>query len=221
MPLSLGRDYLLVNPPAFELVRWRDGQRIGQWRVITGKTSSPTPIFSATVTGVNFNPWWNVPANIVRESVGSLIRRSPATARARGYVWSGGSVRQKPGPQNSLGQMKLVMPNRHSVYLHDTPNKDLFNREVRAFSHGCVRVGDAMGLAENLLEGSKTRTEIDEIVASVRTVTIPLAQPVPVYIAYFTAGVGADGAVVTYPDVYRRDGRITFVARVKDTECSG
>lgn len=221
MPLSLGRDYLLVNPATFELVRWRDGQRIGQWRVITGKTSSPTPIFSATVTGVNFNPWWNVPANIVRESVGSLIRRSPATARARGYVWSGGSVRQKPGPQNSLGQMKLVMPNRHSVYLHDTPNKDLFNREVRAFSHGCVRVGDAMGLAENLLEGSKTRTEIDEIVASVRTVTIPLAQPVPVYIAYFTAGVGADGAVVTYPDVYRRDGRITSVARVKDTECSG
>ncbi len=221
MPLSLGRDYLLVNPAAFELTRWRDGQRTGQWRVITGKTSSPTPIFSATVTGVNLNPWWNVPANIVRESVGSLIRRSPATARARGYVWSGKSVRQKPGPQNSLGQMKLVMPNRHSVYLHDTPNKDLFNRDVRAFSHGCVRVGDALGLAEGLLEGSKTRAEIDAIVATRRSVTIPLAQPVPVYIAYFTAGVGADGALVTYPDVYRRDGHIASVSRVKDTECSG
>lgn len=221
MPLSLGRDYLLVNPAAFELTRWRDGQRIGQWRVITGKTSTPTPIFSASVTGVNLNPWWNVPANIVRESVGSLIRRSPATAQARGYVWSGGTVRQKPGPQNSLGQMKLVMPNRYNVYLHDTPNKDLFNRDVRAFSHGCVRVRDAFGLAESLLEGSKTRAEIDAIVASARSVTIPLARPVPVYVAYFTAGVGADGVVVTYPDVYRRDGRIASVARVKDTECSG
>lgn len=223
MPLSLGRDYLLVNAAAFELTRWRDGQRIGQWRVITGKTSSPTPIFSAMVTGVNLNPWWNVPANIVRESVGNLIRRSPATARARGYVWSGGSVRQKPGPQNSLGQMKLVMPNRHSVYLHDTPNKDLFNREVRAFSHGCVRVGDALGLSQNLLEGSKTRAEIDAIVASNRSVTLPLAQPVPVYIAYFTAGVGADGKIAIYPDVYRRDGRITSIARgaALATECSG
>ncbi len=223
MPLSLGRDYLLVNPAAFDLTRWRDGQRIGQWRVITGKTSSPTPIFSATVTGVNLNPWWNVPANIVRESVGSLIRRSPATARARGYVWGGGSVRQKPGPQNSLGQMKLVMPNRHSVYLHDTPNKDLFKREVRTFSHGCVRVDDALGLAQSLLEGSKSRAQIDEIVATRRSVTISLAQPVPVYIAYFTAGVGADGAVVTYPDVYRWDQRITSIARTaaQGTECSG
>lgn len=222
MPLSLGRDYLLVNPAAFEVNRWRDGQRIGQWRVITGKTSSPTPIFSATVTGVNLNPWWNVPANIVRESVGSLIRRSPATARARGYVWGGGSVRQKPGPQNSLGQMKLVMPNRHSVYLHDTPNKDLFNRDVRAFSHGCVRVSNALGLAESLLEGSKTRAEIDAIVASNRSVTLPLVQPMPVYIAYFTAGVGADGNVVSYPDVYHRDGRIASIARgaAPTTECS-
>lgn len=223
MSLSLGRDYLLVNAAAFELTRWHDGQRIAQWRVITGKTSSPTPIFSATVTGVNLNPWWNVPANIVRESVGSLIRRSPATARARGYLWSGGSVRQKPGPQNSLGQMKLVMPNRHSVYLHDTPSKDLFNRDVRAFSHGCVRVSNALGLAESLLEGSKTRAEIDAIVASNRSVTLSLAQPMPVYVAYFTAGVGADGKVVTYPDVYRRDGRIVSVARTSApaSECSG
>lgn len=221
MPLSLGRDYLLVNTAAFEASRWRDGQRTGTWRVITGKTSSPTPIFSTSVTDVNLNPWWNVPANIVRESVGSLIRRSPATARARGYVWSGGSVRQKPGPQNALGQMKLVMPNRYSVYLHDTPSRDLFNRDVRAFSHGCVRVGDALGLAESLLDGVKTRAEIDAIVASGRSVTIALAQPVPVYIAYFTASAGPDGALATYPDIYRRDGRITSLGAAKTKDCSG
>lgn len=221
MPLSLGRDYLLVNTAAFEASRWRDGQRTGTWRVITGKTSSPTPVFATAVTGVNLNPWWNVPSNIVRESVGSLIRRSPATARARGFVWGGGSVRQKPGPQNALGQMKLVMPNPYSVYLHDTPNRDLFARDVRAFSHGCVRVGDALGLAQNLLDGIKTRGEIDAIVASGRSVAIPLKQPVPVYIAYFTAGVSPDGTVTTYPDIYRRDARIAPLALVNATDCSG
>lgn len=221
MPLSLGQDYLLVNVAAFQATRWRADQRAGTWRVITGKVGSPTPVFSTAVTGVNLNPWWNVPANIVRESVGSLIRRSPATARARGYVWSGGQVRQKPGPQNSLGQMKLVMPNRYSVYLHDTPNRELFDREVRTFSHGCVRVGDALGLAQNLLEGVRTRDEIDAIVASGKSVTIPLVRPVPVYIAYFTAGSAADGSLALYPDIYRRDGRVPALASAAKSDCAG
>lgn len=221
MPLSLGQDYLLVNAAAFQAARWRSDQRVGTWRVITGKVGSPTPVFSATITGVNLNPWWDVPANIVRESVGSLIRRSPATARARGYVWGGGRVRQKPGPQNALGQMKLVMPNRYSVYLHDTPNRELFDREVRTFSHGCVRVGDALGLAQNLLEGVRTRAEIDVVVASGRSVTISLARPVPVYIAYFTAGSAADGSLALYPDVYGRDGRISALASAARSDCFG
>lgn len=221
MPLSLGQDYLLVNAAAFQATRWRAEQRVGTWRVITGKPGSPTPVFSATINGVNLNPWWNVPANIVRESVGSLIRRSPATARARGYVWGGGSVRQKPGPQNALGQMKLVMPNRYSVYLHDTPNRELFDREVRTFSHGCVRVGDALGLAQNLLEGTRTRAEIDAVVASGKSVTIPLLRPVPIYITYFTAGSAADGSLALYPDVYRRDGRVPALASAAKSDCSG
>lgn len=221
MPLSLGQDYLLVNAAAFQATRWRADQRVGTWRVITGKPGSPTPVFSATITGVNLNPWWNVPANIVRESVGSLIRRSPATARARGYVWGGGSVRQKPGPQNALGQMKLVMPNRYSVYLHDTPNRELFDREVRTFSHGCVRVGDALGLAQNLLEGARTRAEIDALVTSGKSITIPLVRPVPVYIAYFTAGSAVDGSLAFYPDVYGRDGRVPTLASAAQSNCSG
>lgn len=221
MPVSLGQDYLLVNAAAFELNRWQGDKRVGTWRVIVGKTATPTPIFSATVTGVNLNPWWNVPATIVRESVGGLIRRSPATARARGYVWSGGSVRQKPGPNNALGQMKLVMPNGFSVYLHDTPSRDLFQREVRAFSHGCVRVGDALGLAESLLQGVKTRPQIDALVASRVSVTVGLARPVPVYIAYFTAGTRADGTLAYFDDLYGRDRRVPAVARLDRSECAG
>lgn len=221
MPISLGQDYLLVNAAGFELTRWRGGQRVGSWRVIVGKTASPTPIFSATVTGVNINPWWNVPSNIVRESVGGLIRRSPATARARGYVWGGGSVRQKPGPGNALGQMKLVMPNPFSVYLHDTPNRDLFNQDVRAFSHGCVRVGDALGLAESLLAGVKNRSQIDALVASRNSVTVGLIRPVPVYIAYFTAGIRSDGSLALYDDIYSRDRRVPLVLAEQGSECAG
>lgn len=220
MPISLGADYLLVNAAAFELTRWRDGARVGSWRVIVGKKSTPTPVFSTAVQGVNLNPWWNVPGNIVRESVGALIRRSPATARARGYVWGGGAVRQKPGPGNALGQMKLVMPNAYSVYLHDTPNRDLFNREVRAFSHGCVRVDNALGLVENLLEGTRTRAEIDALVATGNSQIVALARPIPVYVAYFTAGTRADGSLALFPDLYGRDKRVPVLANKPSTECS-
>lgn len=221
MPISLGSDYLLVNAAAFELTRWRGGKRVGSWPVIVGKTSTPTPVFSAMVTGVNFNPWWTVPGNIVRESVGGLIRRSPATARARGFVWSGGSIRQKPGPGNALGQMKLVMPNPFSVYLHDTPNRELFKKDVRAFSHGCVRIGDALGLAESLLEGVRSRPQIDALVASRNTVTVGLGRPIPVYAAYFTAGTTGDGSLALFNDIYGRDQRVPALATAGMGECTG
>lgn len=221
MPVSLGPDYLLVNAAAFELTRWRGGKRVGRWPVIVGKAATPTPVFSALVTGVNINPWWTVPANIVRESVGGLIRRSPATARARGYVWSGGSIRQKPGPGNALGHMKLVMPNPYSVYLHDTPDRELFKREVRAFSHGCVRVGDALGLAESLLDGIRSRSQIDALVASRKTVTVGLDHSIPVYVAYFTAGANSEGSIGLFNDIYGRDQRIPALASAGMGECTG
>lgn len=221
LPRSLGDDYVLVNIPAFEARLWRDGEQAGTWPVIVGKTSTPTPVFSTKIEGVIFNPWWNIPASIVRESVGGLVRRNPALARARGYVWSDGRYRQKPGPDNALGQMKLVMPNPYSVYMHDTPGKHLFAEEVRTFSHGCIRTGDAIGFAATLLEGVKTREEIDAIVASNTNTQIDLAEPIPVYITYFTAVRDGQGGVRLLADVYRRDERIRLAARdTFATECS-
>lgn len=201
MPRLLGSDHVLVNAPAFEARLWRAGKQAGTWRVIVGKPSTPTPVFSATVTGVILNPWWVVPASIIRE------KRGVFPARA-GYVRSGGRISQKPGPGNALGQMKLDMPNPYTVYMHDTPSKQLFARDVRAFSHGCVRVDDALGFAATLLDGVKTRAEVDAIVATRRTTTVPLPSHLPVYLAYFTAGVRSDGQVAYYPDIYGRDGRV-------------
>lgn len=212
MPQSLGPNYVLVNAALFEADLWRGGQRAGTWPVIVGKKSTPTPIFNATITGVILNPWWEIPASIVRESVGGLVRRNPSLARARGYVWGGGRYRQQPGPNNALGQMKLVMPNPYSVYMHDTPSKHLFEREVRAFSHGCIRTGDAIGYAATLLDGVKTREEVDAIVASRKTTSIPLARSLPIYVAYFTAATDANGNLVIQPDIYGRDRRIEVAA---------
>ncbi|WP_164843883.1 L,D-transpeptidase family protein [Croceicoccus ponticola] len=215
MPRDPGADYLIVNAPAFEARLWRGGKPVGAWRVIVGKTSTPTPIFGATVTGVNINPWWYIPASIVRESIGALVRRSPATARARGYVWGNGSYRQRPGPNNALGVVKLVMPNNYRVYLHDTPNKALFDEQVRTFSHGCIRVSDALGLATTLLDGRMTRDEIDAIVATRKTTTVDLPRGLPIYVTYFTAFADGDGSVRVVPDIYRRDTRIRASADMR------
>lgn len=208
MPHDLGSEYVIVNAASFEASLWRGGARAGTWPVIVGKPGSPTPVFAATVSGVTFNPWWDIPANIVRESVGALVRNNPKLARQRGYVWGGGRYRQRPGPGNALGAMKLVMPNSYSVYLHDTPNKALFEKDVRAFSHGCVRVGDALGFATTLLDGARTREQVDVIVAGGVTTTVPLSRPIPVYLAYFTATVRADGQFALVDDIYGRDARM-------------
>lgn len=213
MPRSLGESYVLVNAARFEADLWRQGSHVGTWRVIVGKQSTPTPVFQATIEGVVLNPWWEIPASIVRESVGALVRNNPSLARARGYVVQNGRYRQRPGPNNALGQMKLVMPNPYSVYMHDTPNRQLFDEEVRSFSHGCIRTGDAIGFATTLLEGAASREEVDRILESRETRTLSIVDPMPVYVTYFSAVAEADGTVTILDDLYGRDGRIRVVAR--------
>lgn len=206
MPRDLGERYLLVNVPAFTISLVENGRVIERRRVIVGKVSTPTPQFAALVTGVIFNPWWDVPASIVRESVGRQLRANPALARARGYVVSNGRVRQAPGPANALGQMKLVMPNPFSVYVHDTPSKHLFAEEVRAFSHGCVRTDDALGLANSLIgKSAGTGAAARD---SGRTMQVDVAKPVPIYVVYFTAAAEETGEIATFPDIYARDGPV-------------
>lgn len=218
MPLVMGSRYLLVNAASFEVSLWEEDRKTMSWPVIVGKPTSPTPIFDAVVSGVILNPWWEIPSSIVREGIGSLVRNNPAAARRKGYVVQNGRYRQRPGPGNALGQMKLVMPNSYSVYLHDTPNKRLFAEPVRTFSHGCVRVGGAIDLAKTLLAGSATGQRIDAILANRKTTSLPLERPIPVYIAYFTAEA-AGGAVTYFPDVYNRDRR-QLAQREPATDCA-
>lgn len=219
MPSDPGQDYLIVNTASFQASLWRGGALAGNWPVVVGKRKTPTPVFAATVSGVTLNPWWDIPPTIVRESIGALVRKNPALARQRGYVWGGGRYRQRPGPNNALGQMKLVMPNAYNVYLHDTPSKDLFSREVRAFSHGCIRVGSALDFARSVLAGAETVERFDALLASGKTATIPLGRTIPVYITYFTAVVGPDGATALLPDIYGRD-RGAITSRESSGRCA-
>lgn len=213
LPRNLGDRYLLVNIPEYRLRLIDDDREIATHRVIVGKSRTPTPQFSAHVTGVILNPPWNVPQSIIAESVGSLVRNRPQVARARGYTWSysGGGLRvtQQPGPQNALGQMKLDMPNPLSVYIHDTPSKELFERDTRTFSHGCIRTQNPFDLAEALLqESGASRSEIDAGVAARRTKRMALADPIPVYVVYMTAVVGAGDSIDFVADPYRLDDAI-------------
>jgi murein L,D-transpeptidase YcbB/YkuD len=210
LPRSLGYHYLWVNTAAYQLDLVENDRVIESHRVIVGKPASPTPVFAALVTGVTANPWWNVPRNIVAESVGATVRNRPAEAARLGYVATRGAgglqVRQRPGPLNALGQVKLELPNPYSVFIHDTPSRALFDKEVRAFSHGCIRTQDPVRLARTLLGAEGVRS-FDQYLAAGTNRTIALDKPVPVYIVYFTAvaNPAAPGGVDYFDDVYRRD----------------
>jgi murein L,D-transpeptidase YcbB/YkuD len=213
LPRELGRRYLWVNVPAFRLDLIEDQRVVASHRIIVGKPGSQTPSFQAQVTGVTVNPWWNVPCSIVDESIGKLVASNPAEAARRGYVASRDAkghltVRQKPGPDNALGRIKLEMPNPFDVYIHDTPSKDLFANTRRAFSHGCIRTEDPKSLAVILL-GPAQESTVDMLLATNVSRTLKLAPPVPVYVLYLTAEADPDtpDGVATYPDIYRRDPR--------------
>lgn len=212
MPRTLGDRHIFVNVPAYKLRLMDAGQVKTEHRVIIGKPQTSTPQLSAMVEGVIFNPSWYIPQSILREGLGAQIRSNPAGVRARGYDWTVGEdgtiwARQKPSPKNALGLVKLDMPNKYAIFIHDTPGKHLFEEEVRAFSHGCMRTDRAMFLAGMIsgLYGGKKPEEIGDIVRSGETTKIPVDKAFPVYIAYFTAAAGANGKIAFYDDIYGRD----------------
>ena len=202
MPRDLGTRHVIVNVPAFTAAIVQDGRVVRRHRAVVGARRTPTPQLAAQITAVTLNPWWTVPQSIIREMGGNFggyqVRRL-----------EGGTllVRQPPGPRNALGRLKIEMPNDHAIYLHDTPAQHLFSRPVRAFSHGCIRTHAVRDFAAELLAptGQWDRGAIDRAIATGDNQQVPLAAPIPVYIAYFTAAATTDGGIVTYADIYGRD----------------
>ena len=231
MPDDLGARHILVNIPQFHL--WvREGDRVvHNQRIIVGTQGDQTPIFSADMNQVVFSPYWNIPESIVEGETLPAILRDPAyltrnnldvLRRSGGSVervdpstvdWNDPSVtkdlslRQRPGPSNALGHVKFLMPNRHAVYLHDTPADQLFDKVGRAFSHGCVRLEEPIALARYVLDDQPEWTEqrIQKAMHSGDEQVVKVKQPIPVHLVYFTAWVDETGQVQIFKDVYRRD----------------
>lgn len=210
VPARLKDDYLLVNIPAYKLYILENDSVLFNMNVVVGKSQHKTVIFNGDIKYVVFSPYWNVPASILKNEIQPAIRRNPRYLAQHNMEWNGNSVRQKPGPNNSLGLVKFLFPNSHSIYLHDSPAKSLFNETARAFSHGCIRVSEPKKLAQYLLRNDPAWDEksITAAMNKGREQTVTLSKTVPVFIAYFTAWVDRKGRVNFRKDVYSRDSRL-------------
>ncbi len=227
---NLGDDFVAVNIAAFRVYVVKGGKPAWTSRVVVGKLHHNSPVFKDDMEYVVLNPTWTVPSSIARGEFLPHLRKDPGYLASKhmvlldnaGHVVDPASVdlspgagfpyviRQEPGPWNALGQVKFIFPNKHNVYLHDTPSRSLFEKEVRAFSHGCIRVENPLDLAEVLLADQEgwDRAAIDAAIASEETTTVYLDERLPVLILYWTAWVNPDGELKFYDDVYDRDGAI-------------
>ena len=198
-PRNMGERRIEVNIPDFSVEVFDGDAVIQSARVIVGKPSTPTPIFSNVMRYVLVNPSWQLPDSIIKKEI--LPRLSRFTSLGYEVKTVGGRivVRQPPGDDNALGRLAFMFPNDHSVYLHDTPAQALFSEDMRALSHGCVRVEEPLRLAELVLGWPEARVTA-AIGGPERTVF--LARPLPIHIEYFTEFVDAYGVLQERPDVY-------------------
>jgi len=212
---DLGTIHLITNVPEYQL-RLRAGAKTFLYKTIVGKPGrTATPQLAEDVSGVVFNPTWTVPQSIVKgEGLGQRVLDNPAWAKKKGYKATKGqngwiTVVQQPGPTNSLGRMKLEMPNPHAIFFHDTPTRWMFTRDGRALSHGCIRTEKALQLAMTvaILGKGASKDEVVEIATSGKytKVMLPQEKRIPAYITYFTMGTNTDGELTTFKDIYGRD----------------
>ncbi|MEM8749164.1 MAG: L,D-transpeptidase family protein [Pseudomonadota bacterium] len=223
-PDSLGPTHVLINQPAYRATLIRNNAVVVSMRTVVGKPSNQTNFFYDEIEYVEYNPYWGVPRSILVGEMLPKLRNNASYLDNLGYEitntsgrrvsssnvdwWSVGSnfpynVRQPPGPKNALGELKIMFPNKHSIYMHDTPSRHLFSRSERAYSHGCVRLAEPQKMAAAVLG-----TSVNDIVGKIsqgRNQQQRLSVKMPVYVSYYTAWPTQDGKVEFFGDVYGRD----------------
>ena len=226
-PEEIESNFLIINIPEFKLHVFENYNEIWKTKVVVGKEATKTSVFKGNISQIILNPYWNVPNSIIRNEMLPILKRNSSyLSKNNMEVLLGNKVinpyainwknykknipfaiRQKPGVGNALGKIKFVFPNNFSIYLHDTPSKNLFNENKRAFSHGCIRVQEPRKLALYLLRNTENWNEgkVDTILKTNSLVTIPIKPTVPVYIVYFTAWVDSSGALNFRDDMYGLD----------------
>jgi len=237
LPGVLESRRVFINQPAFVAVYYEDGKPVFSTRTVVGKKSNQTYFFDDEIETVEFNPYWGVPQSIIINEMLPKLRNDPSYLDRLGYqvtyngraVSSSGvnwnsigrgsvGVRQPPGDDNALGELKILFPNSHAIYMHDTPSKSLFSRDMRAFSHGCVRLQDPRGMASRVLGISVD--EVGREIAQGHNKAVPVPHKIPVHVSYFTAWAEPDGKVEYYADIYDRDAYLEKAIAATEAERS-
>ncbi|MFZ4105294.1 L,D-transpeptidase family protein [Flavobacterium sp.] len=215
--LTNSKKFIVINIPSFQLTFFKDKKPVLISNVVVGKMMNETVIFSGMMSNIVFSPYWNVPNSILRKEILPALQKNKNYLSLHQMEWHNGGVRQKPGPKNSLGLIKFLFPNNNNIYLHDTPSKNLFKEETRAFSHGCIRVEKPVELANIILKEDPNWTpkKTYEAMHTNKESWYTLKTKIPVYIGYFTAWIDNKGRLNFYKDIYQKDGRL-FEMLAKD-----
>ena len=223
LPGTFAPRRVFINQPAFTATYYKDGKADLSMRVVVGTKANQTYFFDDVIETVEVNPYWGVPQSILVNEMLPKLRRDPSYLDRLGYEvtykgravssssisWgsigsgAGIGVRQPPSGDNALGELKILFPNTHAIYMHDTPARSLFERDTRAYSHGCIRLHDPRAMAAAVL--GTTREDIGREISGGRNKAIPVSEGIPVHVAYFTAWPDDAGTVHYYGDVYGRD----------------
>ena len=227
LPRDLGKAHVVLNIPNFTLKVVNNGATIWETRVVVGKPDTPTPILSETMKYITVNPTWNVPPSIVYNEYLPVLYQDPTALSRMGIKVTqnaDGSVHmyQPPGDGNALGRIRFNFPNKFLVYQHDTSDKHLFARDMRAYSHGCMRVQDPLKYGEVLLslvrpKDGYTQERLRSMYANEeKEITFPT--PIPVHMTYQTAFVDDAGKLIIREDIYGRDARTLASLRGEDRD---
>ena len=207
LALNESRDFILINIPDFYLKLFKDNIPQIEMKVIVGKYKNQTPTFNTNLDAVVVCPYWNVPKSIEQKEILPLLNKNPSYLEKHNMEWNNGIIRQRPGPTNSLGRIKFVISNRYAVFMHDTPIKNLFEKRVRMFSHGCIRLNDAKKIALYLLQQEKNwdSLRLENAIKDNNEKMVKLKTPIPVYVSYLTAWVDEIGVLQMRDDIYGKN----------------
>jgi len=213
LPLKSEKDYIIVNIPAFSLEVLNGDSLIFTCEAIVGKETNKTAVFKGMMEYIVFNPYWNIPDQILKKEIIPAIAKNNNYLRENHMEWVGDRLRQLPGLDNALGAIKFLFPNPYDIYLHDTPVKGLFKEQKRAFSHGCIRISAPYQLANYLLKNQMgwSSQKMDEILSRNKEYYVKLEKKVPIYIFYLTSFVDFDGELNFRDDIYQKDGALARI----------
>ncbi len=217
MPPEKDSNYILVNIPEYRLHVFDSGKTVMDMNVIVGKSANSTVIFTGNLKYIVFSPYWNVPTSIVKKEIVPSLEKNSNYLEKNHMEITGKSnglplVRQIPGPFNSLGLVKFLFPNNYDIYLHDTPNRDLFSQSSRSLSHGCIRISEPKKMAQYLLryDTSWNSKNIDSSMNLTKERWVTLKKTIPVLIVYFTAWVDKSGELNFRKDIYGHDEKMAL-----------